>query len=105
MLNNTQPDYSPLNFCSELRQAPAVRLLTPIVSDCIDRFFINIYSVQPILNRLSIENATNGVLRFEEYSMVTALCAYINIMREININLGITLPEESVQKLAFQAYN
>jgi hypothetical protein len=37
--------------------------------------------------------------------MVTALCAYINIVREININLEITLPEESVQKLAFHAYN
>jgi hypothetical protein len=95
MLNNNQPDYSPLNFCPDVRQAPAVRLLTPIVSDCIGRFFINTYSVQPILNRLSIENATNSVLRFKEYSIVTALCAYINILQEININLRITLLEES----------
>jgi hypothetical protein len=103
MLNNTQPDYSPLSFCSELKQDPAVGLLTPIVNECIDRFFIDIYPVQPVINCLLIENATNSVLHFEEYSMVTALCAYINIVREININLGIMLREESVQKLAFDA--
>ncbi|KAF1934071.1 C6 zinc finger domain-containing protein [Didymella exigua CBS 183.55] len=69
-----------------------------LVESCMEFFFINVYPSQPVLNRRRAQEAVVNMDRsIEAYSMIVALCAYVIIHANMEIQPNLLERHEMAQ--------
>lgn len=60
-----------------------------LIDFCVDYFFSNVYPMQPILPRQSVQHSIAGMHQPDAYCLIVALCAYMMVQPHMQLPPGL----------------